>query len=312
MEKIDEKKITPKPLTQKQVERRTLVIGTIVNFVMAVAGIIVFLLTKMQALFLDAFFSLIAGCSTILAIIFAKMSKRKNSAYPTGMYFLEPFYGVIKAILIFVLLTVSTVESSISAYNYWKFGIGETINVAIVMPYTICMLAICFGLFLFNKKQNKKLGNTSTILTAETKSNMVDFLISCGIFVLIFILLFINKNGKFGFFHYTGDFFITILLVAYSIKEPVALLGLSIREISGATVKDKEIKKKIRKIILKEIKEEDLHNKFEVYKVGMHIRVVILLTEFVQEDILARLKSDAIKEIKEEFDSVTIEFVIRK
>lgn len=309
---VKNKSVNQNVISLKTVEKNALIVSAIVNFLMGIAGITIFFITDMQALFLDGFFSLIAGFSTVLAIIFSKISKKKNSSYPTGMYFLEPFYGVLKSILIFVLLIVSVLESSISAYNYFHYKIGSSINISIVLPYTLIMLVMSFGLFIFNKKQNKKTNNTSTMLTAETKSNLIDSLISCGICFLIFILLFISKTGKLGFLHYTGDFFITMLLVIVSIKEPINLLILSIREISGATVKDKEIKKKVRKIISKAIKEEDLDNKFEVYKIGMHIRVVILLTEYIDQNLMAKLKTEAIKEIKETFNSVTIEFVIRK
>ena len=192
-----EKKLTKKkpnlkketPL--KKVEKNALIVSTVINLIMGIAGITVFFVTGMQALFLDGFFSLIAGFSTILAVIFSKISKKKNSSYPTGMYFLEPFYGVVKSILIFVLLTVSIVESSISAINYFQHGIGETINIPIVLPYTMIMLIMSFSLLIFNKKQNQKIGNTSTMLTAETKSNLVDSLISCGICFLVFVLLFV-------------------------------------------------------------------------------------------------------------------------
>ena len=112
---------------------------------MSLGGFIVFGLTGLQALFLDAFFSFIAFLSNIMAIIFAKYSKKKNSAYPTGMYFLEPLYGIIKALLIFTLLISSTLETSISAYNYWTFGAGEAINILPVLPYSVAMVALCFG-----------------------------------------------------------------------------------------------------------------------------------------------------------------------
>lgn len=60
------------------------------------------------------------------------------------------------------------------------------------------------------------------------------------------------------------------------------------------------------------IKEEDLDNKFEIYKVGMHIKVVILLEDNIDEEILTRLKTEALKDIKESFDNVSIEYVYRK
>ncbi|MBR1984545.1 MAG: cation transporter [Clostridia bacterium] len=296
---------------QKQIEKKSLIVSSVVNAIMSLGGFVVFGLTGLQALFLDAFFSFIAFLSNIMAIIFAKYSKKKNSAYPTGMYFLEPLYGIIKALLIFTLLISSTLETSISAYNYWTFGAGEAINILPVLPYSVVMVVLCFGLSVFNNKQNKKINNTSTMLTAESKSNLVDGIISMGVGILILLLLFIDINGPLGFLHYTGDFFITIILVLVSLFPPIKLFGISVREISGATVKDKEIKKTVRAIIRKEIKDENLESKFEVYKIGKHIRVVIIINEIVDKETLLRLKSDSIKEIKQIFDDVSIEFVMR-
>ena len=299
-------------MNQKKIEKQSLIVSSIVNLIMAVAGIVVFIITGLQSLFLDGFFSFFAFLSNLMAITFSTISKKKNSSYPTGMYFLEPLYGIVKSLLMFFLLIYSLIESSITAYNYFSLGIGETIQINSVIIYSIAMVAMCFALSFFNKKQNQKINNTSTMLTAESKSNLVDGIISGGVGLLIMLLLFISINGKLGFLHYTGDFFITLILVAISFKEPVKLFTMSLREISGATIKDKEIKKTVRKIVNKIIKDEELDNKFEVYKIGMHIRVVILLEDNIDEEILRRLKTDALQEIKENFDSVTIEYVYRK
>ena len=299
-------------MNQKKIELKSLIVSSVVNFIMAVAGIIVFCITNLQALFLDGVFSLIAFVSTLMAIVFSITSKKKNKSYPTGMFFLEPLYGIIKAILMFALLAFSLYESGSTAFVYFKTGVGENIYFDPILPYTIIMVIMCFGLSYYNKKQNQKINNSSIMLTAESKSNMVDGIISGGVGLLILLLSFININGKLGFLHYTGDFFITLILVAVSIKEPIKLFAGSLREISGATVKDKEIKSKVRKIVSKEIREEELDNKFEVYKIGMHIKVVILLNDNIEKETLQRLKTETIKEIKESFDSVSVEFVLRK
>lgn len=299
-------------MNQKKIEKESLIVSSVVNCIMAIAGIVVFCLTKLQALFLDAFFSLIAFVSNLMAITFSKISKKKNKSYPTGMFFLEPLYGIIKAILMFVLLIMSLVESGTDAYNYFISGTGSTINFGPILPYTIIMVILCFGLSCFNKRQNKKINNSSIMLIAESKSNFVDGIISGGVGILILLLYFIDINGKLGFLHYTGDFFITLILVLISIKAPITLLISSVREISGATVKDKDIRNIVRKIVAKEIKEEELDNKFEVYKIGMHIKVVILLNDNIEKETLLRLKSDTINEIKNSFDSVSVEFVLRK
>ena len=299
-------------MEQKKIEKQSLIISTVVNFIMAVAGIVVFAITQMQSMFLDGFFSLIAALSTIMAVIFSRISKKKNKSYPTGMYFLEPFYAIIKSLLMFALLIFSIVESGLSAYDYFKTGVGNTIDFSIILPYSVLMVIMCFSLSYFNKRQNKRIKNSSIMLTAESKSNLVDGVISGGIGLLVLILSFIDIDGKLGFLHYSGDFFITVILVLIFIKEPIQLFTMSIREISGATIKDEKIKRLVRSVVLEQLQEEDLNNKFEVYKTGMHIKVVILLQEKFDAEVLSRLKTDTLKELKEHFDSVTIEYVIRK
>ena len=140
-------------MNQKQVERQSLIVSSIVNGIMAIAGIVVFILTNLQSLFLDAFFSFLAFLSNLMAIIFSKISKKKNSSYPTGMYFLEPLYGIFKSLLVFVLLIYSLIETSITAYNYFALGQGEIIKVNSVLIYSVIMVIMCFALGIFNKKQ---------------------------------------------------------------------------------------------------------------------------------------------------------------
>ena len=301
-----------KPKTQKEIEKNALIVSSVVNFIIAGAGIFVFILTGLQALFLDGVFSLIAFLSNLMAIVFANVSSKKSSAYPTGKYFLEPLYGILKSILVLFLLAFSLNETIGTAYDYFALGIGEAININPVLPYSILMVIMCFSLSYFNKKQNAKINNASTMLMAESKSNLIDGIISAGVGILIALLLLVDINGALGFLHYTGDFFITLILVIISIKEPIIVFGISLRELSGATVKDEKIKKIVREIVRKEIKEENLDNRFEVYKIGKHIKIVIILNDIPETEILSRLKSDSIKEIKEKFDDVSIEYVLRK
>ena len=65
-------------MNQKKIELKSLIVSSVVNGIMAVAGIVVFCITNLQALFLDGVFSLIAFISTIMAIVFSKTSKRKK------------------------------------------------------------------------------------------------------------------------------------------------------------------------------------------------------------------------------------------
>ena len=294
--------------TQRQIEARALIVSTIVNFIMATAGVVVFLLTKLQALFLDAVFSVIAFLSNIMAFIFGKISRKKTKRFPEGMYFLEPLYGLIKSLLIFYLLISSTVEVSIEAYQYFANGIGELFNLTPVLPYSITMVVLSFGLSYFNKKQNQKTHNSSTMLTAESKANLIDGIISAGVGLLIFILFFINKNSSLGFLCYTGDFFITIILVAVSLKTPIVLLVMSIRELAGLTSKDKEINEKIKQIINEITNNEIPENSNNIYKTGMLIKVIFIENNIAAED-LKKLKRTAQTKLQQKFEGALVDFV---
>lgn len=150
------------------------------------------------------------------------------------------------------------------------------------------------------------------MLTAEANSNVVDGTISGGVGLLILLLKLVPLESPFGFLHYTGDFFITIMLVAISVKEPISTTIMSFRELTSATIKDEAIKTIVRNIVRKEIQEENIDNKFEIYKIGKHIKVVILLSENLEPEVLKRLKTDCLREIKSNFQSVTVEYVYRK
>ncbi len=71
-------------MNQKQIERKSLIVSSIVNLIIAGAGAWVFAVTHIQALFLDFFFSFIAVISSVVAIIISHASKKKNNFISWG------------------------------------------------------------------------------------------------------------------------------------------------------------------------------------------------------------------------------------
>ena len=211
-------------MAQKKIEGRALAVSAFADFIMAASGFFVFYITGIQALCLDGFFSLIAAVSCIAAMVISKVSGKRTKHYPGGMYFLEPLYAIFKSLLTLYLLIASVQSTAATAYVYFTRGIGTPMNTAPVVPYAIAMVALCFSLGFFNHHQNKIINYASTILTAESKSNFVDGILSLGVGIAVIPLHFIPINSNLGFLHYTGDFFITVILVLCSIKEPVEVL----------------------------------------------------------------------------------------
>lgn len=299
-------------MNQKQIEQKSLVISSVVNLIMAGAGIWVFVDTNIHALFLDGVFSLIGCISNVFAIVVSVASKKRTKTYPEGIYFIEPLYAILKSLLTLTLMVVSVVATARVAYQYFAHEIGEPMNFGPVLPYTIAMVVLCFGLSFYNRHQNKKIGNISTILTAESKSNFIDGVLSMGVGIAIVLLYFIDIDGTLGFLHYTGDFFVTTILSLISLKAPVSVIINSFKELSNGVTSDAEIQRSVKSAMAAHLDGITAEAKYKVYKVGMHIRIRISLTREINKvsfEKLTHARSKIMDELKTTYNSVEIVFV---
>ena len=184
-------------------------------------------------------------------------------------------------------------------------------NIDPVVPYSICMVIMCFGLSLFNRHQNKRINNTSTILAAESKGNFVDGLQTLGIGIAAVLLFFVDPDSSLGLLWYTGDFFITLFLVIVSVREPVVIIFNSFREISGGITGDRELINYINGAADEFISPVAEKNRREIVKTGMYIDVKILLDEEITHDMYAALltaKEDMHANIKQKYENIRISF----
>lgn len=298
-------------MKQKRIESNALIVSAFIDIIMAGAGFFIFLQTGIQALFLDFFFSLIASASAISAVVISNISKRKTPHYPNGLYFLEPLYAIFKSLLTLSLLVISVFTTAQSAYLYFTQGIGEVMNTSPIIPYSIAMIVLCFGLGIFNRHQNNKINNTSTILTAESKGNFIDGILSLGIGIAVIPLSFTPIDSSLGFLHYTGDFFITTILALFSLKEPVRALIDSFRELSGGTAADKALVSNVEKTVEKNITPFTPNYKCCLLKVGMQLKIEIhLLLEELNQLDLTTVRQKILLELKNSYDNVDLVFIL--
>ena len=289
-------------MNQKQIENRALGVTIFVNAIIAVSGIVVYFLTDLQTLFLDGFFSLIALVSTIMAMLISKLSKKKTKYYPNGLYFFEPLYAVFKSVLMVVLMVVALVTASQVAYDYFVYGKGQVMNTAPLPAYAVLMAVLCLGLGLFNRSQYFKTNKTSTILRAEYQTNIIDGLQSIVIGVAIVLMTLIPLESALGFLHYTGDFFIALLVIIASIKEPVLLFFDAFRELTGGVTKDPKIISVVKEVT--GLEEE----RFEIYKIGMKIKVCIRIYGLKENDL--KEKEIMQDRLQSTYENAVIEYIL--
>lgn len=291
-------------MTQKQVEHQALIVSAATYVIIAGAGFTVWLATDIQALFLDFFFSFIALISSIAAALIARVSYKKSGRYPDGLWFLEPLYAILKSLLTLALLVTSVAGTGESAYVYFTEGTGSVMKTGPVLPYALTMVVMCFGLGLYNQAQNKRINGTSTILKAESKTNFVDGIQSLGIGISIVILQFISIKSEWGFLHYTGDFFVTFVLVLLSLKEPMVVLTESFGELSGAVTANKTILYTINTAVSQYFGQ----CRTEVRKIGMLVKIkIFVIKPGTDVELLLQKREALMKELSGAYDNLAVE-----
>lgn len=200
--------------TQKLLERKALIVGIVINVLQVLAGMAVFFMTGLKAMFLDFSFTAISVLSGMVAVYLSSRTVRTTERFPNGMFALEPIYAICKAIFTMSLLVYSLIDVCRVAYDYFVFGSGERIETGPVVIYEILTVIVCFSLYTYYRRSNRSIGDSSTMLTAECKSTLVDGSMSFGIGAVAIFLMLLPAGGPLDFLHYTGDFFITVALVA--------------------------------------------------------------------------------------------------
>ena len=176
--------------TQKLLERKALIVGIVINVLQVLAGMAVFFMTGLKAMFLDFSFTAISVLSGMVAVYLSSRTVRTTERFPNGMFALEPIYAICKAIFTMSLLVYSLIDVCRVAYDYFVFGSGERIETGPVVIYEILTVIVCFSLYTYYRRSNRSIGDSSTMLTAECKSTLVDGSMSFGIGVVaIFLML---------------------------------------------------------------------------------------------------------------------------
>ncbi len=299
-------------MSRKKIEYRALIVGIAANILMGAAGFCVYLITRIEALFLDSVFTLVAVLSGVVAAAISKQSKYKSETFPYGLFILEPMYVIFKSLLMLFLMTFTTISVSKKALTYFMSGAGEKMLLGPVIPYEIVMVTLCSALFFFYRSQNKRIGNVSILLGVEAKTTLVDGIMSGGIGIAALAISFIGENSPHLFLMYTGDFFITFILVLFSIKEPIMILKEAFIELANGVITKGNVKSQIEAVIQENLPENTVLRKCLIHKIGMSLRVTVHLdnkTDTISKNELLEKIASIKKELSCIYDNINISFV---
>ena len=299
-------------MPQKQIERNALIVGIVVNVITVVMGMVVFFMTGLKAMFLDVAFTAISVVSGLVAVFLSTHTVRTSDRFPNGKFALEPIYAICKALLTLSLLLFSLLDVTQVAYDYFVLGEGERIETGPVVIYEIAVVILCFALFAYYRRQNRRLRGASTMLGAEQNSTFVDGAMSFGIGAVAIFLWVLPTGTPFDFLHYTGDFFITLALVLFTVKEPFGVLRDAFVELVGGVHYDEETTAFVEESALRHLPANTAYEKTLVFKTGMNYTVDVYLAgmgETIDVADLVECKRALEQELTARLHIVDVDFV---
>ena len=299
-------------MQHKQIERKALGVGIIINILMVVAGAIVFFMTGLKAMFLDTTFTVISVVSGLVATYLSSRTVRTTERFPNGMFALEPIYAICKAIFTLSLLVFSFLDVAQVAWDYFVLGVGERASFGPVVIYQILTVATCFGLLMYYRRQNARIGDSSMMLRAEAQSTLVDGMISFGIGLAAVVLVLLPAGVPLDFLHYTGDFFITTVIVILAVKEPVEVLRDAFVELVGGVHDDDETNTFVEQAAQRHLPANTEYEKTMIFKTGMNYTVDVYLAgtgESIDVADLVECKRSLERELKHRLHIVDVDLV---
>ncbi len=299
----------------KKIESKALLIGFFINVIMGFAGWYMFIVTDIDALFLDGNFSLISALGCIGAIFISKYSDKKTKRFPNGLYFLEPLYGTLKGLLSFVLIIIAGISAIIKLYNYLFLDKGTMIAMGNILYYSLAMTFLCFLLSFVFFQYNKKIKNRSTMLRVESKASLVDGIISLALGISILLITLLPKQGNTIFVYYIGDALITLLMIILTIRQPAEELKESFIELMLGVIKPNKMQMEIEKIVDNVVKKyENIQVKdINIYKTGKDLLLLLRVKSLKGNETVKTIlnfKKIVAEEIEKNYQQFDIELVL--
>ncbi|WP_096086256.1 cation transporter [Agaribacterium haliotis] len=300
-------------MNSNTIEQRAILTGALVSMLMAVAGWTAYYYSGSQALLLDGNFSLIGAIATLVGLKIAKIKANKTTTFPFGQYVFESLYSLLIGLLTLGLIISASIENGLKIFSYIEGERFEAINTSIIGIYTIAMMLLCFGLTWLFLYCNKKIGNSSTMLSAYTVQSFIDGAMSAGAGLSLVGMSLIPTASQWGFLTQIGDSIVVIALCLLVIYQPIKLIRSSFIEMSGGVLQDEETKNSIRDIINKHIDLESLDELF-ISKTGSSFLVIAFVGRIYLEEAgiekTFELKELIATQLKDKYEHSTFEMAL--
>jgi len=197
---------------------------TVGAFLLAVWGIVMAIASDSGVILLDGVFNLISAIMSFFSIeILRLVSGKETREYPLGYFAFESLFVFVKGAAIMILLLMalySNIRTLVSG--------GREPEMGLMTVYVVLAVLGCLVLYFITKRGFKKTG--SDILQAETKSWLINTVVSGGIGVAFGVTMLIQST-PFGWIDRYVDQILVIIFSILFIKDPILLMKNGLKEL---------------------------------------------------------------------------------
>lgn len=226
-------------------EKKALYYGVVINLFSAILGLTFFILTRSQALFLDAFISLILSISTIVSIVISNVINKKDSEkFPLGRYAIENIFLVFRAILMLLIILYTLFEGISTIYMFYQGTLVSDLNIDLIymIVYCILMTLSCLSITVVYTYFNKKLPVKSEIIRLEITSSLYDGLVTIFATSSLLIFTYVDFFNK---IEPIGDSIVVIILSLFYLSIPIKEIIKQIKILSDNRT-NQDIEKEVK------------------------------------------------------------------
>ncbi len=300
-------------LNRDQIEQKALWIGVIANLVMGFAGYYFYYLTASEALLLDGNFSMIAALATGIAVFISKIKHNRTETFPYGLYLYEAFFVFFKGLLLLGVIFMAVFQNGIKVVHFLSGQDVGRVAYGPILYYALAMMVLCFGMAFFLRNRYKATNRESAILLVESKSLMIDGVISAAVGLSFLLISWIPEHGSLTFFHSIGDALLVIILSILFLKTPLAILKNAFIEMGGGVLQNQKEKKQIISIIKENLGKEFTYKHSYINKAGSSYLAVIYLNSLphtLKIRTIRKTRANMEAKLKSAFPFTDVEIIV--
>ena len=207
-----------------RLETKVLVLSAGGNLVIGIMGIVFAVISRSQAILLDALFNLTYFASGLFTLKVAKMVLRgDDERFPVGYAFFEPLINGLKGVLV-LGVSIMALVSAVQAL----FTGGRAIAAGAAITYGFLAATACWSLAIATRRGAKRTG--SPLVLADAENWLVNGAISSAVLLAFVGILFVEKS-PFKFIVPYIDPSLVMIVVLISISVPVRMAWQALMEL---------------------------------------------------------------------------------